>query len=53
MGNFMGQDAGQLVFIVHRSQQPAVNKNIAGRNGKSVILSDIDHLKFIVEQRVF
>jgi hypothetical protein len=49
----MGQNAGQLLFTIHGRQQSAINKNIAGRNGKRIIRIYIDNVKSIVEQGVF
>ncbi len=37
MGDFMSQNTGQFVFVVHGLDQPAVDEYISGRAGKGVV----------------
>ena len=49
MGDFMPQNSRQFLFIIHGHQQTAIDKNIAGRNRKSIIGMCINDVKTIAE----
>ena len=51
MRNFMPQDACQLIFIFHGHQQPAIDKNISGGDGKGIVRIRIKDVKPVVKQR--
>lgn len=49
MADFMGHNADQLILAFHGLNQAGVEKDQAGRGGKSIKLAIFDHKKVIVK----
>ena len=50
MGDFMADDAGDLLFAFDRFQQAGVNEDVAGRGGKRVVDIFFDDVKVVAKR---